>query len=74
MVICLSVTGCPDIRVVIVTDMEMELIHLIPEQYFCIIFDLLYPVRRTGHVQHHAAHLIRRVISRDALRHCVGTV
>ena len=55
------------ITVVIIIDMQMILVHLIPEKYLCIILELLDTIRRTRHIQHHASDLIRRIVSCDSL-------
>ena len=58
-----------NVAVVIIIDVQVILIHLVPEHDLGIILQLLETIRRTRHIEHDAADLIGRIITGDPLRH-----
>ena len=59
--------GVVDVAVVVVVDVEVELVHLVPQHDLGIVLELLVTIGSPGHVQHQATHLIGGVVAHDAL-------
>ena len=59
--------GVADVAVVVVIDMEVELVHLVPQHDLGVVLQLLVAVRSPGHVQHDATHFVGGVVAHDAL-------
>ena len=59
--------GGADVGVVVVIDMQVELVHLVPQHDLGVVLEQLIAVGGTGHVQHDAPHLIGGIVPHDAL-------